>query len=400
MQQHKEARGLYRRGGVWWLSYQKNHKRHWVTLETTDYATAVAKAADVKAAPVLNAGGRLTAETDRFRKWKVTAGEFTRATDIGARGFLRRLVAHFGDVDPAGITEKAAQDYYAALIRSGMKVISARTYIAHAASFFAWCVDEARTATANPFAGVEMDDVTNGARKRFCEPELRDQLIRACKRDDLRFVLYCGFHAGMRKNEIINARPEWFDLKRGLIHITKIEPAAAAALGLDPFDLKDREDRTIPLSRAFAKFLLRWKPAGAYCLAPEVRTGLYRYRYDFRRPYEEFMAGQDARWVDVHTLRRTFASLQVSQGTSLYHVAKWLGDDIKTVMKHYAHLMPDHAALEQGLRAAPRAGSAPRRRSPRAPQTGPPVLLLSEALASRRRSFGRPVRRAQPSHRR
>ncbi len=39
-----------------------------------------------------------------------------------------------------------------------------------------------------------------------------DLLISECPDRELKFILYCGFHAGLRKGEIVQARPEWFDL--------------------------------------------------------------------------------------------------------------------------------------------------------------------------------------------
>jgi integrase len=34
---------------------------------------------------------------------------------------------------------------------------------------------------------------------------------------DLKFILYCGFHAGLRRREIAMAKVSWFDLDHGLI---------------------------------------------------------------------------------------------------------------------------------------------------------------------------------------
>ena len=47
----------------------------------------------------------------------------------------------------------------------------------------------------------------------------RDKLIKDAPSDDLRFILFAGFHCGMRKNEIIEARVDWFDLgESGAVH--------------------------------------------------------------------------------------------------------------------------------------------------------------------------------------
>lgn len=45
-----------------------------------------------------------------------------------------------------------------------------------------------------------------------------------------------------------------------------------------------------------------------------------------------------------HDLRRTGASLMIARGVDLMKVAKMLGDDPRTVMKHYARFAPDYLA--------------------------------------------------------
>lgn len=45
--------------------------------------------------------------------------------------------------------------------------------------------------------------------------------------------------------------------------------------------------------------------------------------------------------VTRHDLRRTWATLRAQWGVSLFDIAGILGDDIKTVTKHYAHHCPD-----------------------------------------------------------
>ena len=34
------SKGIYKRGRIYWLAYQKDHKRTLVSLETSDYAEA------------------------------------------------------------------------------------------------------------------------------------------------------------------------------------------------------------------------------------------------------------------------------------------------------------------------------------------------------------------------
>ena len=42
------------------------------------------------------------------------------------------------------------------------------------------------------------------------------------------------------------------------------------------------------------------------------------------------------RYCDAYSTRRTFVSLQISKGASVVDVAKWVGDNPETILKHYA----------------------------------------------------------------
>ena len=79
-------------------------------------------------------------------------------------------------------------------------------------SFFNWCVAES-LCRRNPAIEVQLDRIDHKGRTRFADLELAQRLIENASNDDLRFVLFCGFHTGMRKLEIVEAVHEWFDLR-------------------------------------------------------------------------------------------------------------------------------------------------------------------------------------------
>jgi len=164
-------------------------------------------------------------------------------------------------------------------------------------------------------------------RRRFLSRDETAALFAAARDEEMRFVLYCALHAGLRKGEIIASRPAWFDLAAGLLHVQNEAD----------WLVKDRTDRTIPLTAEFRRFLDGYGLRSPFMLAPESAKGKHRYRYDFNRKFQAMKAdtGIDCTF---HDLRRTFASLLVSKGISVYKVAKWLGDGVAVVEKHYGHL--------------------------------------------------------------
>lgn len=134
---------------------------------------------------------------------------------------------------------------------------------------------------------------------------------------------------------MIEARPEWFDLDHGLLHVQ----------ATPTFSPKGRDNRTIPLTDEFKAWLAdEFKLRSPFMLASAVQHGKYRYRYDFRKPFQALVKRLKL-GVTFHDLRRTFASLHVSKGTSIYKVAVWLGDDVDVVQDTYGHLIPQDKTI-------------------------------------------------------
>lgn len=339
-----ETRGIYRRGNVYWLAFQAAGKRSFVSLETGDLRTAITRAEEIRRVPELD-GSTLAGALSVFLSEK----RMSRACRDNARTALGRLCRQMPRSALVGrVTAADARAYVMGM--DGLSDATVRTYTALCHLFFAWCVRTERC-RRNPFAAMDLPRQTPAARRDFCTAAERDQLINECARDDITFVLYCGFHAGMRRNEIVNARPGWFDLERKMIHIRKVPAALADETGLDKFDLKDREERGLPMTSEFAAFLSA-RPglmSGDYCIGKGKRLGRGRYRYDPRRPFERHTAEAGMPWVTFHTMRRTFCSLLVSSGVSPYIVAQWIGDDVRVFQRHYGHLLPCHAEIERAF---------------------------------------------------
>lgn len=122
----------------------------------------------------------------------------------------------------------------------------------------------------------------------------------------------------------------------------------------DTWKPKDKEDRTIPLTKEFHQFFVTkmakdGELPGPYILEPTVTKGKAQYRYDFRKPFHMYMAAQGCRWVTPHIMRHTFASLLASRGVSIFKIAKWLGDGVEVTQKHYTKLLPKDDDIEKGF---------------------------------------------------
>ena len=334
----RKLTGIYTRGKTFWFTYRLNGKKHFHSLGTADYGEAVQKALEIRQNPELAPAAVFAREIDAFIAHKVARNEYSQRSAGVKVHALRELAAATGRANPVQVTAADVTTFYRRL-QGRVAESTAQGYVVTARSFFNWLVAEGKM-RRNPVAEVRLDRYDQKGRDKFCTPALRDQLIAGATADDLKLILFLGFHAGLRKNEIIEARPEWFDLERGLLTVNETKT----------FRPKDREQRTMPLTSAFKAFLARYGPPGPFVLHPEVKHGKSVYRYDFKKSFATHMKANGCPWVTPHVMRHTFASLHASAGTPIYKIAVWMGDDVRVVQKHYAKLIPEDEDFERAFR--------------------------------------------------
>jgi integrase len=333
------GRGIYLRGHVYWFAVQRNGQRHFITLETTDPAEAVRRAETMRDHIDIESGAPIKAEIDRFIAYKLRQQEYTRSSAVTKRN---KLLLFAQSLPPgataATVTTRQVQRFYDEALERAADT-TALGYVMAVRAFFRWAIETARIARRNPVKDVKLARTVGRARKDFCTYDLRDRLIREAPTEDLRFILFCGFHAGLRFQEIVEARPFWFDIQSCYLHLRKTTT----------MNFKDREERSIPLTLDFQNFLKSYGLRAPFMLRPDVAHGKWIYRYDFRAAFMKYMRAQGCDGVTPHTMRHTFASLLVSAGESIYKVAVWLGDEVATVQKHYGHLTPDNHGIEKAF---------------------------------------------------
>jgi integrase len=284
-----------------------------------------------------------------------TAG-WAKATAASKRYVLESFAKWAGNVMPAQIRPEQMRRYYEERVTAS-SASTAFGNLMTVRSFFNWCRDVEKSVRENPCIALKIAAPNVTARKNFCSPELVAKLIEECPREDLKFVLFCGFHAGLRVLEIVEAVPWWFDLEAGILHLRKTPT----------IKFKDREERSIPLTGKFLAFVRDdYGLREPYMLHPENEHGKNRYRYDFTRPFREYMKAQGCEWVTPHTMRHTFASLLASADHSIFKIAAYLGDEVRVVQRHYAKLLPEAGALDSAFIPRPAPSRRPKPRPRRA----------------------------------
>jgi integrase len=350
----KAMRGITRRGRVYWLNVQRNNKRKWVSLKTSDPAQAIREATRYRKMPEVRSGGlwiadvveRFVREMKSLRERGSRRGWARRTAD--SKIYVLRIFAKFvGRTIPDRVTSEDVRRFYSSRLRERNAQTAYGNYMT-VRSFFRWCVEE-RMVHENPCLAVKVEAPPRVARKDFAEPELVEKLIAECPRQDLKYVLFCGFHAGMRFLEIVESVPWWFDLGRRLIRMGKTPT----------IQFKDLEERNVPMSEAFYRFVKEeYGLQEPFMLHPENEHGKNRYRYDFTRPFREYMKAQGCEWITPHIMRHTFASLLASMdpklgGPSDFEIMSWMGVDWRTYQRTYAKLRPRRGALDKAFQVSP-----------------------------------------------
>lgn len=325
---------LYKRGSIWYVKYYRGGKPHYRSLRTPnrDVARQIQHAIDSQ----LDAGLPAIREQPQdiqvdsfwtaYEEW--AKDQKSPNTLYTERIFWRQLVAGtgirmLGDLFPHDVERWK---------RERRKKVSAQT-VNDALRTLKALYNHARKLGLyegeNPFVAVTHYKIPK-APPRFLSREEIARLLEAARTYSPDALIYCalGLYAGFRRSEIAEARWEWFDFDRRLVTLQ----------GNERFTLKDKDARTLPLSKVLAEILEPYRQKSGYILRPKRKDSNWRYRVDHRKSFNAVVKAADLSNVTTHTLRHTFGSTLASAGVSIYKIAKWMGHADVSTTQVYAHL--------------------------------------------------------------
>ncbi|WP_050028980.1 site-specific integrase [Verrucomicrobium sp. BvORR034] len=350
-----------------WFYYRpaqvKGMRPRRIALDTQDFDTAVQLALQYKRTTDQEyRAGSIAFEAKRFlaEKKRKNASEWTVDSDESAIKLFCEFVG--GETMISGISAAKMEQWRDFLAREGkvsrkrlvegapkpkgkpLSDLTVKTYVTRVGTFFEWLKDQGGL-VKNVVREVEVPNSKKTRVELFCQKAERDVLFSCCDREDMETLLWLGFHAGLRLNEIVQARPEWIRFwKAGAEWHGEI-----VVQETDTFKPKDREARSIPMNSELLRFMKNRKWEGKYLLHPEIERGKDKYRWNPRRPFKALVKKAGLSWVGVHTLRHTYATHLVMGGVPIAVVARWLGDDVKTTYETYAGYVPNRAHTDAGL---------------------------------------------------
>ncbi len=245
----------------------------------------------------------LDGEIKHFIAEKVRLRKFSRFSAAEKRRTLLRFAKWHGLTLPARTVTADVIRKYQLHLQQDLKLLPSTItgYMMCLSSFFPALHTEKKI-PENPVKLVDLVKRDYGARtskaapatEAFCQPKLRDALLDGWNKVPeklmsketarmLSFVLHVGFEAGLRRNEIIEARPDWFfvDGKKTIM----VRKTAT-------FTPKWGKVRSIAMTDLLADFLRDYLKdhQGDWCIAPYARRGKNKYRFEFIKPFKQYMA--------------------------------------------------------------------------------------------------------------
>jgi integrase len=357
-----KVRGVYKQKAsrFYWFRYSVNGRRLAVSLKTDDLSEALQRAQAIRATGLLgsvsvgldlpdNFVRRLEGEIEKtpaileVERYEADSQKRVRnpVNKFVARDrtlVLKKFLLDSSINHPAQVSGQKILKWVRDLRAAGKSTETLRSYLATIKGFIAYEIKVRGILRYNPLEGVDLPTFKPKGRKTFVPKVIANKLIKECLDPAKKFLLFCGFHAGLRFKEMDYATVKWFDLgagRTGLIHIQNMPEKN--------FYIKDQEDRTVPMSDEFKAFLtdfLRGREPEEFVLKPEILAPKkHRYRYDFSRTLNTYFEEKRVKCT-IHDMRRSFASNLVSSGKSVYVVAKWLGDGVQVIERSYGHLAP------------------------------------------------------------
>ena len=188
----------------------------------------------------------------------------------------------------------------------------------------------------NPFAQVRHVRVQRQVKDTLSTEQV-DLLVRAAvehsktpQAHDIHLPMALLAYAGLRKNEVISARWEWFDWETRTL---TIKQGAA-------FTTKSGKFRTLPFAKKLEAVLRPHRRDSGYLFMPECepKPG-QRYRCDFRRSFQFVAAKAGFPKLTIHTLRHSWITNLIRAGVNVVKVSQWAGhSSIAITADVYSHL--------------------------------------------------------------
>jgi len=321
-------KGLYVRGKTFWMRYTVIGKQILESCRTRDLKEAKDQLAK---RTVQIAENKIQEVLDIKRESKMLFREFAQVyfnrhvkpNNRGwknVRGYLSLFNKVWGDRLLTSIS-RADVDEYRVRRMGGVSKSTINREVACLKIMFNLAI-EWGNATYNPCIGVKM--YQENPETRWLTKSEIGSLLSQCP-FKLRQMIVVYLYTGMRRQELINLRWNDLDFDNGLILIRRT---------------KSGKPRYLPMAPTVKTILLQRRVRKEHAM--RVFPGPRGRNYDFRRVFAKACEAAGLHGVKIHTLRHTFCSHSVMQGTDLMTLKELLGHSSLRMVERYSHLSDRH----------------------------------------------------------
>jgi integrase len=344
------AKGIYKRGNVWWLRYVGIDGR---MIRESSHSPKFREAEDlliqrrngIKEGKEPEIKKRIVNHTfselaEQYRKWAERQRSFKSKSY-----FINQLVRDFGSIPLRQFNSMLLEQYQTERLQKGNKPATANRLLATLKHMFTKAVEweMVEEATLKRIRKAKFLE-ENNRRLRYLSKEECEALINACD-THLRPIVLCALHTGMRRGEILGLTWDRVDLKHGFILLDNTKNGERREIPIDATlreTLLELSQGTKERPRRIDVPYVFYDPANGKGEQPETKISPYK---DVKRSFHS--ACRRAKITDFrfHDMRHTFAShLAMSGQVDLSTIKELLGHKTLTMTLRYAHLSPLHMA--------------------------------------------------------
>jgi len=343
--------GLYRKTttGIFYYRPQVQKKREARSLQTKDHAEALERALRLRDELPCNIPNSIGTLLDAYILAKKK--EHSRFSSTDKYSVLKRFADRFGECTPLeSVLASDLGDYFTVEMEH-LAESTLAGYESTIRAFLNWCQKKNGVDARSLLGCLDEFEYDFQPRENFLPQKEVVRLVKQCDQEtedfsDIKYVIVCAGFMGMRKNEIIESKAEWFNFDTGFCKIKKCDSYTARVRGLDEFQVKNKKDRDVPISGAISEWLKSFTQGNEYVLASDKRRGKSRYRFDPKKKFDAFMQRNGVGHITLHDLRRSFATNLAINDVNVGKIAALIGDSIKTTEKNYAKYLPSQSHVD------------------------------------------------------
>ena len=311
-----------KKSGIYYIVSNQGGKRVWKSTRTRDkkeaYQVYLIFSKEISKSKPRN----LSSCIQEYMQYAKT--NFASKTQDIYKLTLDHLLAAVGDIDVGKITTLAIEQYKnqrAEKVKAATVNIELRTMNA-----FFNCLKRWEIVTKNPCDGVRQIRIADVIPAYLSLEQLKS-LLESMKDPWLKEIVIFAVMTGTRLGEITNVKWDDVNLINRMITIRSS----------NAYQVKGGKLRVIPMNETLVRLLEAKEPKQGIVFKGK-RGGRANGNFVSENFREAIRKNGFDRRLHFHSLRHTFASLLVTNGTSLYQVQRLLGHSSTKMTEIYAHL--------------------------------------------------------------